>query len=27
VRNVALPVIRQPYRVFEFGGTGATEAA
>jgi Icc-related predicted phosphoesterase len=27
VRNVALPVIRQPYRVFEFGGAGATEAA
>jgi Icc-related predicted phosphoesterase len=27
VRNVALPLIRQPYRVFEFGGAGATEAA
>jgi Icc-related predicted phosphoesterase len=27
VRNVALPVIRQPYRVFEFHGRDATEAA
>jgi Icc-related predicted phosphoesterase len=27
VRNVALPVIRQPYRVFEFHGKDATEAA
>ncbi len=27
VRNVALPLIRQPYRVFEFGGTDAHEAA
>ncbi len=27
VRNVALPLIRQPYRVFEFGGAGVTEAA
>lgn len=27
VRNVALPLVRQPYKVFEFGGRGATEAA
>ena len=27
VRNVALPLIRQPYRVFEFGGTSAGEPA
>jgi Icc-related predicted phosphoesterase len=27
VRNVALPVIRQPYRVFEFGGSEATASA
>ena len=27
VRNVALPVIRQPYRVFEFGGAEAATAS
>ena len=27
VRNVALPLIRQPYRVFEFGAADAREAA
>ena len=27
VRNVALPVIRQPYRVFEFGGAEAAASA
>lgn len=27
VRNVALPLVRQPYKVFEFQGRDATEAA